>query len=53
MSRAYESTLYITFDVRGGLFVRQVHHWSALLFMLSLTMPHVPHVLHRRVPQAA
>src|ERR1041384_2908297 len=38
MTRAYESTLYITFDVRGGLFVRQVHHWSALLFMLSLTI---------------
>jgi ubiquinol-cytochrome c reductase cytochrome b subunit len=38
MSRAYESTLYITFDVRGGLFVRQMHHWSALLFMLSLTI---------------
>jgi len=38
MSRAYESTLYITFDVRGGLFVRQVHHWSALLFMLALTI---------------
>jgi ubiquinol-cytochrome c reductase cytochrome b subunit len=38
MSRAYESTLYITFDVRGGLFVRQVHHWAALLFMLSLTI---------------
>ena len=38
MSRAYESTLYISFDVRGGLFVRQVHHWSALLFMLSLTI---------------
>jgi ubiquinol-cytochrome c reductase cytochrome b subunit len=38
MSRAYESTLYITFDVRGGLFVRQMHHWSALLFMLALTI---------------
>jgi ubiquinol-cytochrome c reductase cytochrome b subunit len=38
MSRAYESTLYITFDVRGGLFVRQVHHWSANLFMLALTI---------------
>jgi ubiquinol-cytochrome c reductase cytochrome b subunit len=38
MSRAYESTLYISFDVRGGLFVRQVHHWSALLFMLALTI---------------
>jgi ubiquinol-cytochrome c reductase cytochrome b subunit len=38
MSRAYESTLYISFDVRGGLFVRQVHHWAALLFMLALTI---------------
>jgi ubiquinol-cytochrome c reductase cytochrome b subunit len=38
MSRAYESTLYLTFDVRGGLFVRQMHHWSALLFMLALTI---------------
>src|SRR3954464_9020959 len=26
MSRAYESTLQISFDVRGGLFIRQVHH---------------------------
>src|SRR5881396_4361234 len=26
MTRAYESTLFISFDVRGGLFVRQVHH---------------------------
>jgi len=33
MSRAYESTLHISFDVRGGLFVRQIHHWAALLFM--------------------
>ena len=38
MSRAYESTLYITFDVRGGLFVRQVHHWSALLFMSAIVV---------------
>src|SRR3984885_14081252 len=27
MSRAYESSLNISFDVRGGLFVRQLHHW--------------------------
>src|SRR5439155_17407487 len=31
MSRAYASTLDISFDVRGGLLVRQIHHWSALL----------------------
>src|SRR5882724_9924089 len=29
MSRAYESSLEISFDVRAGLFVRQVHHWAA------------------------
>ncbi|MET9489337.1 cytochrome bc complex cytochrome b subunit [Nocardia sp. NPDC006630] len=36
MSRAYESSLGISFDVRGGLFVRQVHHWAALLFSASM-----------------
>ncbi len=36
MSRAYESTLQITFEVRGGLFVRQLHHWSALIFMAAI-----------------
>ncbi|WP_031467675.1 cytochrome b [Sciscionella sediminilitoris] len=36
MSRAYESTLNISFDVRGGLFVRQLHHWAALLFVASM-----------------
>ncbi|MBC6450819.1 cytochrome bc1 complex cytochrome b subunit [Actinokineospora xionganensis] len=36
MSRAYESTLIISFDVRGGLFARQVHHWAALLFMAAI-----------------
>ncbi|MGV9674596.1 cytochrome bc1 complex cytochrome b subunit [Nocardia sp. NPDC003482] len=35
MSRAYESALGISFDVRGGLFVRQIHHWAALLFAAS------------------
>jgi ubiquinol-cytochrome c reductase cytochrome b subunit len=38
MSRAFASTLDITFDVRGGLFVRQVHHWSALLFMSAIVV---------------
>nr|WP_216892514.1 ubiquinol-cytochrome c reductase cytochrome b subunit [Nocardia alni] len=36
MSRAYESALNISFEVRGGLFVRQVHHWAALLFTASM-----------------
>ncbi|XVS66099.1 cytochrome bc1 complex cytochrome b subunit [Actinosynnema sp. CA-299493] len=38
MSRAFESTLEISFEVRGGLFVRQVHHWAALLFMGAIVI---------------
>ncbi|MES9542562.1 MULTISPECIES: ubiquinol-cytochrome c reductase cytochrome b subunit [unclassified Actinomadura] len=33
MSEAYASALRISFDVRGGLLVRQIHHWSTLIFM--------------------
>ncbi|MEJ6548709.1 MULTISPECIES: cytochrome bc complex cytochrome b subunit [unclassified Corynebacterium] len=36
MSRAYETALNISFEVRGGLFIRQVHHWAALLFAVSI-----------------
>ena len=36
MSEAYASTLGISFDVRGGLLVRQMHHWSTLIFMASI-----------------
>ena len=36
MSRAYETALQISFEVRGGLFIRQVHHWGALLFAVSI-----------------
>ena len=35
-SEAYASTLNISFDVRGGLLMRQIHHWAADLFMASL-----------------
>src|ERR1700744_4674518 len=36
MSKAYASALDISFEVRGGLFVRQVHHWAALMFSASI-----------------
>ncbi len=36
MSEAYASTLRISFDVRGGLIVRQIHHWAALLFLAAM-----------------
>ncbi|WP_326566397.1 cytochrome bc complex cytochrome b subunit [Amycolatopsis rhabdoformis] len=36
MSRAFESTLDISTAVRGGLFVRQLHHWAALIFIAAM-----------------
>ena len=36
MSEAYSSTLNISFDVRGGLLMRQIHHWAADLFMAAI-----------------
>jgi ubiquinol-cytochrome c reductase cytochrome b subunit len=36
MSQAYQSTLNISFDVRGGLLIRQIHHWAADLFMIAI-----------------
>jgi ubiquinol-cytochrome c reductase cytochrome b subunit len=36
MTDAYASTLHLSFDVRGGLLMRQIHHWAALIFVLSI-----------------
>jgi ubiquinol-cytochrome c reductase cytochrome b subunit len=36
MSEAYASTLDISFDVRGGLLMRQIHHWAAVLFIAAM-----------------
>ena len=36
MSQAYQSTLKISFDIRGGLLIRQIHHWAADLFMIAI-----------------
>ncbi|MDA0631956.1 ubiquinol-cytochrome c reductase cytochrome b subunit [Nonomuraea sp. MCN248] len=36
MSQAYASTLEISFEVRGGLLIRQIHHWSALMFIAGM-----------------
>jgi ubiquinol-cytochrome c reductase cytochrome b subunit len=36
MSDAFSSTLDISFDVRGGLLIRQIHHWSALIFLAAM-----------------
>ena len=38
MSEAFKSTVDISFDVRGGLIMRQLHHWAALMFTVSITV---------------
>lgn len=38
MSMAYATALELSFDVRGGLFMRQLHHWGALLFVLAMSV---------------
>ncbi len=38
MSEAYASTLNISFEVRGGLLIRQMHHWSALIFVAAMAV---------------
>ena len=36
VSDAYSSTLDISFDIRGGLLMRQMHHWAALVFVAAI-----------------
>jgi len=38
MSLAYKSTVDISFEVRGGLLIRQIHHWAALIFIASIML---------------
>jgi ubiquinol-cytochrome c reductase cytochrome b subunit len=38
VSEAYASTVRLSFDIRGGMLLRQIHHWSALIFVASITM---------------
>ncbi|WP_328325718.1 MULTISPECIES: cytochrome bc1 complex cytochrome b subunit [unclassified Streptomyces] len=36
MSEAYASTVNISLEVRGGLLIRQIHHWAALVFLAGM-----------------
>ena len=36
MTDAYASTLHLSFDVRGGLLIRQIHHWAAIIFLAAI-----------------
>lgn len=38
MTEAYRSALDLSFDVRAGLVMRQVHHWAALLFNAAIVV---------------
>ncbi|MGH2577082.1 MAG: cytochrome b N-terminal domain-containing protein, partial [Actinomycetota bacterium] len=33
VSSAYDSVMRLSFEVRAGLVMRQIHHWAALVFM--------------------
>ena len=38
MSQAYASVLELSFDVRAGLVMRQIHHWAALVFVAAIVV---------------
>ncbi len=38
MSEAFASALDISFDVRGGLLIRQIHHMAALFFVAAIAL---------------
>lgn len=38
VSEAYASTLRLSFDVRAGLLMRQVHHWAANIFVGAIVV---------------
>ncbi len=38
VSEAFASTLRLSFSVRGGLLVRQMHHWAANIFVGSIVV---------------
>ena len=36
MTEAYRSVVRLSWDVRAGLVMRQIHHWAALLFVAAI-----------------
>ncbi|MGH2429842.1 MAG: cytochrome bc1 complex cytochrome b subunit [Candidatus Limnocylindria bacterium] len=38
VSAAYRSVLELSFEVRAGLVMRQVHHWAALVFVAAIVL---------------
>jgi ubiquinol-cytochrome c reductase cytochrome b subunit len=38
VSEAYDSTMRLSLEVRGGLLIRQMHHWAALVFVAAVVL---------------
>lgn len=38
VSQAYDSALDLSYDVKAGLLMRQIHHWAALVFVAAITV---------------
>jgi ubiquinol-cytochrome c reductase cytochrome b subunit len=38
VSAAFESVMHLTFEVRAGLLMRQIHHWAALVFVAVIVL---------------
>ncbi len=38
MSRAYQSVVDLSFEIRAGLVMRQAHHWAAVVFIAALVV---------------
>ncbi|HEV8114714.1 MAG TPA: hypothetical protein VGP53_00645 [Acidimicrobiales bacterium] len=38
MTRAYRSAVELSFDVRAGLVMRQIHHWAAVVFVAAMVV---------------
>ena len=38
VSAAFDSVMRISFDTKGGLLIRQMHHWAALVFIGAIAM---------------
>jgi ubiquinol-cytochrome c reductase cytochrome b subunit len=38
VSAAYNSVLRLSFEVRAGLLMRQIHHWAAVIFVASIVI---------------
>jgi ubiquinol-cytochrome c reductase cytochrome b subunit len=43
VSAAFDSVMRLSFDVRAGLLMRQIHHWTALVFVAAIVV-HVSRV---------